>query len=210
MGFYPRSCHQVLIEAVIAGHLGGTLAALAEGGNPDWADRLGDTPLLWAAALGHDEVMAALVKHGASLERTNAVGDTVFHAAARQNKASILTAWVQTDTPLEAVNRKGETIWSLALANDKPDAAQALAVLRAGVAWNDRPLLAALRLRQALGQGSGHLQAVLDAGAGTAWDVRPDVGPTPWEEILTRWPATAERWRPEGAQVLPFRRRPRP
>lgn len=207
MGFYPRSCHQQLVEAVIAGRLTDTCDALAAGGDPNRPDALGDTPLLWAAALGHLDLTQTLVEHGADLACTNAAGDTLWHAAARQGQAAILTAWVTPLTDLEALNREGESVWSLALAHNTPAAAQSLAALRPGCAWDKRPMSAAVRLHQALGQGPGHIQAVLDAGGAKAWDVRPGKGRTPWEELLARWPAAAVRWRPEGAPVLNFRRR---
>lgn len=210
MGFYPKSCHQMLIEAVIAGRVSDSLEALAAGGNPNRPDALGDTPLLWAAAMGHEALVDILVEHGASLSLTNAAGDTLLHAAARQGHAGLLMCWVQPDTALETPNRQGQTVWELALRNSKPVCAQALAARHAADTWIGRPKLAAQRLRQAMGWSSDHLKAVLDAGGAIGWDTRPDAGSTPWEEILTRWSDTAARWRPEGAPVLAFRRRRSP
>lgn len=215
MGFYPRSSHQALLEAVISGREDLAQAALDAGGNPNRSDSLGDTPVLYAAALGHVGMLDLLMQRGGSLAKLNAQGDTFLHAAARQGMAAIfqvdaLVRWGVPSPDLEQANADGETPWSLALAHVQPQTARALAALGSPAVWQAQPEVAARRLHQALRWGLPHLQAVLSVGASRGWDVHLHGQPSPWDALVGKWPELASTCRPEGAPVVAFRRRRTP
>lgn len=206
-GFHPRSCHQRLMDAVIGGHEPSILAALADGGDPNRQDRLGDTPLLWAAVMGHADLLDLLVSRGGDPSQRNAQGDTLLHAAARQGQQEVLRRWAIRGLDREVANDHGQTPWTLALAWTTSDLAATLASVGPEPLWTAQPLVAAQRLHQALVQGELYVEAVLRAGGAVAWDIPIEKWGTPWAVMVKTRPLWARLFRPEGAPVLPFRRR---
>lgn len=210
-GFYPLTTHESLTQAVIAGNEAGVRDALQAGANPNRPDTLGDTAVLWAAAMGEVAIIRELLAHGGTLTHVNAQGDTLWHAAARQDQVGVFDAWPVPADQVEKPNREGETVWSLALDHKGPNArvAQWLARHTAQSPWHARPAVAARRLHDALPHPD-RVQAVLDAGGAIGWDTAVAGQGTPWAQVLLRCPDHAKIWRPEGAQVLAFRHRRRP
>jgi ankyrin repeat protein len=80
----PQSLAERLQQAVCRHDVPTLTRILQEGGKVDSRDRLGDSALMWAAALGHQDMVDLLVAHGANPKTANANGDTPAHLAARQ------------------------------------------------------------------------------------------------------------------------------
>lgn len=201
--YVSRVCQDALVSAVIAGHVGRVEQALAHGGDPNQSDALGDTPVLWAAALGHAEVLLVLLNHGGHIDAINGQGDTLLHAAAREGKTVILVNHIDSATPSEMPNKLGQTLWSLVLSQPAVGPVLAVASLAAAPAWS--PTQASCRLTEALGHSEMAVTAVLDAGGALGWDTKNTHGDRPWDLIRVRLDL-AQRFRPEGAPVLSFHR----
>jgi hypothetical protein len=209
-GFYPQTRHETLIAAVVAGSEDRVRAALNEGANPNRPDTLGDTAVLWAAALGEVTLLRLLLAHGGDLSGINAQGDTIWHAAAREGHRAVFDAWPVPAEVRDRPNKKGETLWALALGpKNPPDVAQALAAQTAVDPETLTPLIAAQRLHQALPRPA-HVAAVLAGGGAVGWDTQVGTLGSPWDRVLLQYPENATKWRPEGAPVLTFRRRRHP
>jgi hypothetical protein len=200
-GFYPRSVQAELVAATIAGDPLRVKAALNEGGRPNRADTLGDTPVLWAAVLGQVAVLGILVEHGGDLTQVNRQGDNAFHAAIRQGHAAVLERFLTPAVPVEKPNARGETLWDLALSG--PTIPVILALVKHGARPDWAPAQAARRLVQGLSHSHQALEAVLRAGGGIGWDTDYREG-TPWDLVRERIDL-AQVYRPEGAPVLAYR-----
>lgn len=198
---------QRLVSGVIAGRLDQVKAALLAGASPNQADSLGDTPVLWAAALGELPIFHALVDAGGLPDQVNAQGDTIYHAAMRQGKVAFLVATLTPSVDPERPNARGETLWSLALGQLHPAAVRCL------VTYAGRPHWTAAQAAQRLTEGLCHseeaLEAVLAHGAAIGWDHPNVLGNRPWD-LLRAYPKLVERYRPQGAPVVAWRARNRP
>lgn len=207
LALHPRSCQERLQSAVIGGHTPSILAALAEGADPNHHDRLGDTPLLWAAVMGHADVLDLLVQHGGDPKVHNGQGDTLLHAAARQGQHEVLRRWVGQGLDREAANEYGQTPWTMSLGWRTSDLVSVLALAGPEPSWATHPAVAARRLHQAVAQGELYVEAVLRSGGAVGWDVAVDKKDSPWAVVVKTRPLWARIFRPEGAPVLPFKRR---
>jgi ankyrin repeat protein len=65
---------------------------LANGADPDIADRNGDTPLILAARSGYGEGVARLLMARASVDKPNKLGETALIAAVQARQAKIVSA----------------------------------------------------------------------------------------------------------------------
>jgi len=203
---FHQSIHERLLSAMYRGDRPAMEALLEQGASPNHPDVMGDTAVLWAAALGEIHMLDPLLAHGGTLNHINAQGDTVLHAAARHGHAALLAHLLprMPQANLEQPNHAGATAWSLVLAQPKAVAVEVLAQCGPRPQWSPRQ--AANRLTQAMIHSEGAMTAVLAAGAAVGWDTRNDQGNTPWDLLRERIDL-AMRFRPEGAPVLAFRRR---
>ncbi|KAK9836855.1 hypothetical protein WJX74_009592 [Apatococcus lobatus] len=85
---------KVLWEAALAGSSRDLLLAIRRGGNMEWQDASGKTPLLCAAAAGHPAIVQLLLDQGVQLEARDTNRDTVLHLAASQARLGVLTTLV--------------------------------------------------------------------------------------------------------------------
>lgn len=87
-----------------------TAALLDMGANPNLPSRNGNTPLLAAAATGHDETVRYLIAHGADPTETHGQsGYTPMHMAAHKDKPHILRLLADSEAPIDVLDRNGET-----------------------------------------------------------------------------------------------------
>ncbi|EKJ69491.1 hypothetical protein FPSE_10316 [Fusarium pseudograminearum CS3096] len=87
-----------------------TAALLDMGANPNLPSRNGNTPLLAAAATGHDETVRYLIAHGADPTETHGQsGYTPMHMAAHKDKPHILRLLAELEAPIDVLDRNGET-----------------------------------------------------------------------------------------------------
>ncbi|QPC77262.1 hypothetical protein HYE68_008014 [Fusarium pseudograminearum] len=87
-----------------------TAALLDMGANPNLPSRNGNTPLLAAAATGHDETVRYLIAHGADPTETHGQsGYTPMHMAAHKDKPHILRLLAESEAPIDVLDRNGET-----------------------------------------------------------------------------------------------------
>ncbi|ESU08254.1 hypothetical protein FGSG_02772 [Fusarium graminearum PH-1] len=85
-------------------------ALLDMGANPNLPSRNGNTPLLAAAATGHDETVRYLIAHGANPTETHGQsGYTPMHMAAHKDKPHILRLLAESEAPIDVLDRNGET-----------------------------------------------------------------------------------------------------
>ncbi|KAF4978913.1 hypothetical protein FZEAL_4799 [Fusarium zealandicum] len=87
-----------------------TAVLLDSGANPNLPSRNGNTPLLAAAATGHDETVRYLLAHGADPSATQSQsGYSPIHMAAHKDKPYVLGLLADSGAPLDLLDRMGET-----------------------------------------------------------------------------------------------------
>ncbi|KAM0555730.1 hypothetical protein ACHAPJ_006121 [Fusarium lateritium] len=87
-----------------------TAALLDSGANPNLPSRNGNTPLLSAAATGHDETVRYLIAHGADPSATQGQsGYSPMHMAAHKDKPHILRLLAESGAPVDILDKMGET-----------------------------------------------------------------------------------------------------
>ena len=104
------------------------------------------SPLWWAAAEGHTEVVAALQQAGANPEWANENGWTTLHISARLGQEETAEQLVQGGAEVDAVTRSGATALMWAAAFDKPACIEVLLELGANPALEDKAGRTALRI----------------------------------------------------------------
>ena len=77
--------------------------------NLDWANNLGETPLLTAARLGHGEVVAVLASHGANVNQRADNGSTPLMVAAEEGQTSVVRYLLHAKARVNDVDEKGST-----------------------------------------------------------------------------------------------------
>lgn len=89
---------------------------LKKGARLDERDHTGNTPLLWAAADGHFELVQWLLLNGSSIEERDFDGNTVFHAVTRNGHIDLLQWFINQGYDLHSVvNSRLQTILDTAL-----------------------------------------------------------------------------------------------
>ncbi|KAF5018694.1 hypothetical protein F66182_9308 [Fusarium sp. NRRL 66182] len=87
-----------------------TAALLDIGANPNLPSRNGNTPLLAAAATGHDETVRYLVAHGADPSAAQGQsGYTPMHMAAHKDKPHVIRLLAESGAPIDVLDQMGET-----------------------------------------------------------------------------------------------------
>ncbi|KAF4962094.1 hypothetical protein FSARC_9828 [Fusarium sarcochroum] len=87
-----------------------TAALIDSGANPNLPSRNGNTPLLAAAATGHDETVRYLIAHGADPSATQGQsGYSPMHMAAHKNQPHILRLLAESGAAVDILDRMGET-----------------------------------------------------------------------------------------------------
>ena len=104
------------------------------------------SPLWWAAAEGHTEVVAALQGAGADSEWANATGWTTLHISARLGHEHTVRQLVEGGAEVNAVTRSGATALMWAAAFDKPSCIEVLLGLCADPHLEDKAGRTALRI----------------------------------------------------------------
>ncbi|KAK9867354.1 hypothetical protein WJX84_001740, partial [Apatococcus fuscideae] len=131
---------------------------LEEGADPDLEDEAGQTPLHWAACVGHAAVIDKLVAgHGSSAAAANkrdAQGWTPLHHAANHGAKAAVVALLQAGSEADATTLQGLTALHLAVRGRCGAAAQALLTSGAGVGMADCNGSTALHFAVQLGDSS--------------------------------------------------------
>jgi ankyrin repeat protein len=110
-----------------SGSLEAVNALAARGADVNWAEpRLGQTPLMWAAAEGHSEVITGLVKLGARVDATSKSGFTPLVFAVIKGDAPSIKALLAAGADVNYNLPSGSKPLLVALANRRADAAMAL------------------------------------------------------------------------------------
>ena len=82
---------------------------LSRGAAADEPANNGDTPLMSAATLGHEEICAALIRAGANVNAADENEDTVLHHAAQTGKVAVIAMLVAAGANPRAINTVNET-----------------------------------------------------------------------------------------------------
>jgi ankyrin repeat protein len=94
------------------------IGLLKNGHHPDSKDTYGRTPLLWAAANGHEAVVKLLVEKGAELEcKDKNYGQTPLSWAAANGHEAVVKLLVEKGAELECKDKYGRTPLSWVAAN---------------------------------------------------------------------------------------------
>ena len=109
-----------LIESAKLGDLARAKELLSKGAAVDAADRRGMTPLMWAAAGGHTELVRQLLERAASPDRRANDGSTALMLASANGFTEIVRALVLKGANVAAA-RAGQTARQLALARGHSD-----------------------------------------------------------------------------------------
>ena len=145
----------------------------------------GETPLVVAARLGHQEVLAALLRCGARPGTTDARGRGALHAAASAGQLTAVQCLVSSPgTELEARDGQGRT--ALMMASYGGHAAVARLLLEAGAALDRQDGEGMCALHWAVSRGHGEVARLLvEAGAYTNHVARTEAGQlTPLDTAL--------------------------
>ena len=107
----PQSPAEQLQKAACGNDVLQMTALLEQGLKADSRDALGDTALMWAAALGHRAMVDLLMNHGANPKIANPNGDTPAHLAARQGFLDLAWHFCTLHPALHRLpNHAGETV----------------------------------------------------------------------------------------------------
>jgi len=85
-----------------------TAQLLSKGADPTLPDKLGNTPLFWAASNGHLEIVRVLLKND-QWNVPNFIGDSVLHVAVRKRQLNIISELILRGAMIDIQNNEGET-----------------------------------------------------------------------------------------------------
>jgi len=80
-------------------------------------DHQGNTPLIWAASEGNDDVVQLLVEHGANVNCQNLNGETALYVAAARGHDSIAHILLENGASAQITNLDGASCLHIAIAN---------------------------------------------------------------------------------------------
>ena len=160
-----------------------------------WNEKLGITPLHFAAASGNAEAFKALVAAGADIEARDENGRTPLHFVAAHGNAEAIKASVAAGADIEARDENGRTPLYFAAANAAAESFKALVAAGADIEARDENgrtprnfATAALHhdeAMKALVMEGADIEA-RDAGAASV-DVMPTLGESVTEATVSTW-----------------------
>ncbi|KAE9011917.1 hypothetical protein PF010_g9814 [Phytophthora fragariae] len=132
-----ESKNMALIPAAHFGHLPVVKMLLETGGNQNYANKKGTTPLMRAAQEGRDEVVKFLIKKGADTCAANNEGMTALMLAAQRGHANIATTLMKSGSNVNKQTRQGSTALLLAAKRGHTAAVEALMTAGADIFLKD-------------------------------------------------------------------------
>lgn len=155
-----------MVAAAKSGDADTVKAGLAEGFDPNYEDRQGNSLLVHAAANSNADVVAVLLKGGADPKRRNKVGDDALNYGAIKGNLSIVKQMLDAGLP---VNRKqGWQPLSYAVYGKNMDVFDYLMAKGADVNGNNPSQASALMIAAQQGQEE-MVDRLLEAGADPTW-----------------------------------------
>jgi ankyrin repeat protein len=108
-------------DLVKVGSPGNIQLAIYMGQNVNVRDKIGATPLMWAAIYNQDpNVIDVLVEAGAGVESRDSLGHTPLMYAAKRNKnPNIIPVLLQGGADVKMKSNEGKTAYDYALGNPK-------------------------------------------------------------------------------------------
>lgn len=91
----------------------------------NFKNKIGETPLHWAAASRYQDAVSLLLGLGASVNEADNIGNTALHMAVRENQFSNVQALLLSGAPVHQKNKNGESPWDEALKNKEKNKSMA-------------------------------------------------------------------------------------
>ena len=107
---HETALHWLAVE----NHVEGVKFLLARGAKVNQAASAGDTPLMSAARLGHDEMCVLLIGAGANVNAADENEDTVLHHAAQSGQIGVIKLLIASGADPRSENTLSETPADLA------------------------------------------------------------------------------------------------
>ncbi|KAI9915751.1 hypothetical protein PsorP6_007659 [Peronosclerospora sorghi] len=136
-GANEESKNMALIPAAHFGHLPVVKMLLDAGGNQNYANKKGTTPLMRAAQEGREEVVKFLIGRGADTCAANNEGMTALMLAAQRGHAKIATTLMKSGSNVNKQTRQGSTALLLAAKRGHTAAVEALMTAGADIFLKD-------------------------------------------------------------------------
>ena len=111
---------------------------LSKGAQLDHRDYLDQTPLFFAAQLGHKQQVQMLLSKGADADAVDAHGQTPLYYAAREGHLDVIKALVQRHAAVDAADKIGQTAMFYACREGRLEATQLLVAYGANVNQRDQ------------------------------------------------------------------------
>uniref|UniRef100_M4BQJ2 Uncharacterized protein n=1 Tax=Hyaloperonospora arabidopsidis (strain Emoy2) TaxID=559515 RepID=M4BQJ2_HYAAE len=136
-GVNEESKNMALIPAAHFGHLSVVKMLLETGGDQNYANKKGTTPLMRAAQEGRESVVEFLIKEGADSCAANNEGMTALMLAAQRGHANIATMLMKSGSNVNKQTRQGSTALLLAAKRGHTAAVEALMTAGADIFLKD-------------------------------------------------------------------------
>ncbi|KAG1695008.1 hypothetical protein DVH05_020938 [Phytophthora capsici] len=136
-GANEESKNMALIPAAHFGHLPVVKMLLETGGDQNYANKKGTTPLMRAAQEGRDAVVRFLIEKGADTCASNNEGMTALMLAAQRGHANIATTLMKSGSNVNKQTRQGSTALLLAAKRGHTAAVEALMTAGADIFLKD-------------------------------------------------------------------------
>ncbi len=136
---------------------------LPHGSQIDVPDKHGDTPLMIAAAGGHEDMARYLLKRRAIPNRKNNIGRTALMMAAADGNANMVKILIDGGAVLDEKDRGGKSAWMLARENGHTDIVALLRVENASMTIDEEQRVRLNRRENVKTEkrGESHTQDVL-------------------------------------------------
>ena len=100
---------EALFRSIADGDLAEFSRLVDDGLHHSARNKLGETPLYFAAEKGETEMANLLIAKGADAKALTPNGETVLHAAAMIESSALMSALIEAGAEVNAANRDGET-----------------------------------------------------------------------------------------------------